>query len=138
MVTYWDASALIPLLVKEATSELHRRMARKTGIVTWWGSFVECASAIARKEREGSAPAQIAESRRLLDALSREWREIGQGEQLRHAALRVLRAHALRASDALHVGAALVASGFEPHSVRFRTEDRRLKVAAEREGFLVD
>lgn len=138
MVTYWDASALIPLLLKEATSELHRRMARETGVVTWWGSYVECASAIARKEREGSAPAPIAESRRLLDILSREWREIGQSEQLRRAALRALRAHALRASDALHVGAALVASGFEPHSVRFRTEDRRLKTVAEREGFLVD
>lgn len=138
MVIYWDASALIPLLLKEATSESHRKVARENGIVTWWGSFVECASAIARREREGTAPPQAAESRRMLDALSREWREIGQSEQLRRAALRALRTHTLRASDALHIGAALVASGFGPHSIHFRTEDRRLKIAAEREGFLVD
>ena len=138
MVTYWDASALIPLLLKEATSESHRRAARDAGIVTWWGSYVECASAIARREREGSAPEQVAEARRLLDALGREWREIGPSDQLRRTALRALRTHVLRASDALHIAAALVTSGFEPHSVQFRSEDRRLMAAAEREGFAVD
>jgi predicted nucleic acid-binding protein len=138
MVIYWDASALIPLLLKEETSASHRKVARDSTIVTWWGSFVECASAIARKEREGTGPTQVAESRRMLEALAEEWREVGPSEQLRRATLRALRAHALRASDALHIGAALVASGFEPHTIRFRTEDRRLKVAAQREGFAVD
>ncbi len=138
MVIYWDASALIPLLLKEATSESHRKVARDNGIVTWWGSFIECASAIARRQREGTAPTQAAAARRMLDALAHEWREVSESEQLRRAALRALRSHPLRASDALHLGAALVASGFEPHSIRFRTEDSRLKAAAEREGFLVD
>jgi hypothetical protein len=74
----------------------------------------------------------------LLDALGREWREIGPSDRLRRAALRALRAPPLRASAASHIAAALVTSGFEPHSVQFRTEDRRLMATAEREGFAVD
>ncbi len=116
---YWDASARLPLLLKEAPSESHRY-----------------ASAIARRKREGTSPPQVADSRRMLDALLCEWRDVGRSEQLRRAALRALRSHPLCASDALHLGAALVASGFEPHSIHFRPWDRRLKAAAEREGFV--
>ncbi len=74
----------------------------------------------------------------MLDALLCEWRDVGRSEQLRRAALRALRSHPLCASDALHLGAALVASGFEPHSIHCRPGDRRLKAAAEREGFVVE
>ncbi len=126
------------MLAKSPTSSKYRAAARQDGIVTWWGSFVECASSIARQAREGSAPAQIAESYRMLEELSRVWREISPSEQLRRAAIRALKSHALRAGDSFQLGAALLACGFEAHTARFRTEDGRLKQAAEREGFLVD
>jgi hypothetical protein len=49
----------------------------------------------------------------------------------------VAKNHVLRAGDALQLGAALLCCRFEPHSARFLSEDRRLRLAAEREGFTV-
>jgi predicted nucleic acid-binding protein len=73
----------------------------------------------------------------MLDLLAQDWREIQPSERLRRTAIRVAKNHPLRSGDTLHLAAALLASGFEPHSVRFLTEDTRLKQAAEREGFVV-
>ena len=126
------------MLARGPAAARYRIAARDFGIITWWGTYVECASAIARHAREGSAPSQIAESYRLLDQLSDEWREIAASEGLRRAAVRMAKNHTLRAGDALQLGAALIAAGFEPNAVRFLTEDARLKVAAEREGFVVE
>ncbi len=138
MVTYWDASALIPLLLREATTELYRKIARETEIVTWWGAAVECASGIERRAREGEARENVAAAYRNLNQLLPRWREIHPSEPLRRSAIRLLRAHRLRAADALHVAAATIASDFAPTAARFLTADARLKDVAEREGFLVD
>ena len=138
MVTYWDASALVPLVVREATTERYTKIAKETQIVTWWGSYLECTSAIARLARRGSVPAQVAESYRMLELLAGEWQEIGSSEKLRRAAARTLKTHVLRTSDALQLGAAIIASGFEPHTARFVSEDKHLRQAADREGFVVD
>ena len=138
MVAYWDASALIAMLAREPAAVRYRAKAREFGITTWWGTFVECAAAIARHARGGSAPAQTAESYRLLEQLSREWLEIQPNERLRAAAVRAARNHNLRAGDALQIGAAIIASNLEPDTVRFLTEDSRLKQVAEREGFILD
>jgi uncharacterized protein len=137
MVTCWDASALVPLVVREATTELYTKIAEETQIVTWWGSYLECTSAIARLARRGSAPAQVADSYRMLELLAGEWREIGSSEKLRRAAARTLKTHVLRTNDALQLGAAIIASGFEPHTARFVAEDKHLRQAADREGFVV-
>jgi predicted nucleic acid-binding protein len=116
----------------------YRSIAREFDITTWWVTYLECAAALARHAREGSAPAQIAESYRVLEQLSHEWIEIQPNERLRRAAVRVVKNHELRAGDALQLGAALVACRFGAQPARFLTEDLRLKQAAEREGFIVD
>jgi hypothetical protein len=53
-VTFWDASAIVPLLVEEPTSKglMARRTADPT-MVVWWGTPAECVSALCRLEREG-------------------------------------------------------------------------------------
>src|SRR5437870_9747080 len=132
MVTYWDASALVPLVLREATSARYRDLAVETEIFTWWGSYLECTSAIVQLTRRGSPPTQVAESYRMLEQLAGEWREIGASDKLRRAAARILKTHPLRTSDALQLGAAIVASGFEPNAARFVAEDKRLRHAAER------
>jgi predicted nucleic acid-binding protein len=137
VVNYWDASALVALLARGPAAPRYRAVARESRIVTWWGTFVECASAIARRAREGSAPSQVAESYRMLEHLAQEWLEIEPSEQLRRAATRALKLHTLCAGDALHIGAAMLASHFEPAVLRFLTEDAQLKQAAEHEGFIV-
>lgn len=106
-------------------------------VTTWWGSPVECVSAIERRGREGEAAAVTAAAHRNLNELIGGWREILPSESLRRAAIRFIRTSGVRSGDALQLGAAMMASNFEPHGVRFLTEDARLKEAAEREGFVV-
>jgi predicted nucleic acid-binding protein len=136
VVNYWDASAIIALLVGEPGANRYRPF-QNDRILTWWGTSIECVSAIARRHREGADSVIVAESYRRLEALRDGWQEVQPSESLHRAAIRLVKAHPLRAGDALQLGAALVASNREPHSVRFLTEDTRLKQAAEREGFIV-
>ena len=48
MVIYWDASPIIALLVGEPAAARYRRFENER-IVTWWGTSLECVSAIARR-----------------------------------------------------------------------------------------
>ena len=56
---------------------------------------------------------------------------------MRRAAERLLRVHALRASDSLQLAAALVASDHDPGTLEIVCLDARLASAARREGFKV-
>lgn len=134
-MNYWDASAIVALLAGEAAAKRYRPFGAER-IVTWWATPVECVSAIARREREGSAPEVVAESYRRLSAIELGWLQIHPSDRLRRSAIRFLKAHPLRAADALHLAAAMIASHFEPQLVHFLTEDTRLRKVAEKEGFL--
>jgi uncharacterized protein len=49
---FWDASAIVPLLFAEPEREaLLGRLERDSEMLVWWGTPVECASAIARRAR---------------------------------------------------------------------------------------
>lgn len=134
---YWDSSAIIALLVVEATSEAVRlEHARDIDMSTWWGSEVECVSALARLEREGRvSPPAMTDALRRLDQLASGWAEVQPTDRLRTAALRLLRVHSLRAGDALQLAAASAAAEDHPRSLPFVTRDVRLALAADREGF---
>ena len=56
-------------------------------------------------------------------------------EKVRERARGLLEIHPLRAADSLQLAAALIASEENPQSLFFVTLDRRLKDAAEKEGF---
>ncbi len=136
---YWDSSAILPLVVGETRSaDLLALIDIDPAIATWWGTRVECISALARLEREQSLalPSMRAAIARL-EALSREWIEVPAIDDVRTQASRLLRTHALRAADALQLAAAIVASDFEPSALVFVSLDVRLSAAAEREGFPV-
>ena len=52
---FWDASGVVPLLVSESTTRSAMSLATKDPVMlVWWATEVECASAIARLERDGS------------------------------------------------------------------------------------
>lgn len=107
-------------------------------MATWWGTAVECVSAIARLEREAMldpGDATVALSR--LRAASLSWTEVPATPPVREQAIRLLRTHRLRAGDALQLAAAIVAADFQPSTLEFVTLDTRQAVAAEREGFVV-
>jgi len=138
-VRFWDSSALVPLLAEEASSLAMRRLFEDDReVLVWWAARVECASALARRVREGRLvrkDAVLAEQR--LRRLSQVWAEVAPTEPVRTAAQRLLRVHPLRAADALQLAAAVVASEQQAASLELITLDDRLAEAAEREGFIV-
>ncbi len=136
---FWDSSAVVPLLVSEAaTLIVQRELEGDPEVIAWWGTELECVSALARREREGKLEAaSIVDALDRLDALSLAWREIQPVGRVRQIAVRLLRVHPLRAPDALQLAAALVAAEDQPASLPFVTLDDRLAQAAEREGFTV-
>ena len=136
---FWDSSALVPLLAAEPrTSAIQSMYVRDPEIVVWWGTPVECASAIARLERDGALSAgDASESFSRLDALARSWMQIEPSDEIRESARRVLRVHPLRAADALQLAAALAAAERRPSTLTFVTLDDRLREAAGKEGFVL-
>ena len=136
---YWDSSALLPLFVRETSSDrLARTLEEDLAVVTWWGSTVECVSALARLERDGALDrADMTAALRRMRAASASWTEVPATEPVREQATRLLRLHPLRAADALQLAAAIVASDFQPASLEIVTLDARQAAAAEREGFRV-
>jgi predicted nucleic acid-binding protein len=138
-VKFWDASAIVPLLVTEESSRRLESLAvADSGMFVWWGSEVECVSALARRERVGAldAPA-ITRALHILRELAVEWHEIDPNDAIREAAVRFLRVHPLRAADALQLAAAFVAAERRPASLEIVTLDDRLASAACKEGFAV-
>lgn len=136
---FWDSSAIVPLLVAEpATPTVVEAYVLDPDIVVWWATELECVSALARLERDGSiaAPA-FAEALGRLDGLALAWHEVQPGTRTRAVAIRLLRTHALRAADALQLAAAIAAAEDAPASLPMVTLDARLGAAAEREGFRV-
>jgi predicted nucleic acid-binding protein len=136
---FWDSSAVVPLLVTEAASESINELFRDDpDIVVWWATAVECASALARLEREGAlkAPGMTRAFDRLTE-LELGWNEIQPTDRLRVQATRLLRVHPLGSADSLQLAAATVAAEMEPRTLPLVTLDERLALAAEREGFPV-
>ena len=136
---FWDASAVIPLCLREPnTSAMRRILSRDPSIVAWWGTPPECWSAFARLRREGVLTA-IAEGkvRQLLARLASTWTEVLPGNRVRDHAGGLLLRHPLRAADSLQLAAALVWADGRPEEQGFVCLDHRLRYAATREGFLV-
>ncbi len=136
---YWDSSALVALVVDEPQSAERRATIRRDPvIVTWWGSRIECASALNRLEREHRFEGDgLDRSMDQLGLLSASWLEIEPLEQVRKRAIRLLRVHPLRAADALQLAAALTAADEDPERLDLVSSYDRLSAAARREGFRV-
>lgn len=136
---YWDASALVPLVVAEPESEkVGKWLKEDPGIVTWSWSAVELASAVERRFREGRLSRE--ERRQCLDAfesLSKQWDEVVDLFATRFRAMALLARHPLRAADAAQLAAALVVAEDRPANLEFACLDERLTLAAEKEGLRV-
>jgi uncharacterized protein len=107
-------------------------------VLSWWGTPVEIASALARREREKLLTAdQVSSALAALHGLAGSWHEVVPSDSVRRTAERVLRMHALGAADSLQLGAALIAADHDPASLEMVCLDERLTLAARREGFTV-
>jgi hypothetical protein len=136
-VRFWDASAIVPLLAGEpSTPGLQALAAKDPTMLVWWGSEIECVSALARLERDGAlGPQDMMQALKRLRALAAAWHEIDPSDAAREAASRFLRVHPLRATDALQLAAAFLAAERRPSTLDLVTLDERLAEAAGKEGF---
>jgi len=138
-VRFWDSSAIVPLVCREAQSARCRSWLRADPVIIVWSlAATEVVSALARKRREGKlvAGAHVHAKRRLAK-LEEGWSEVTHHESVRSRARRLLETHPVSAADALHLAAALLLTEEQPARAAFVTFDDRLADAAEREGFAV-
>ena len=138
-VKFWDSSAIIPLLAEEpGRRRLLEQLEHDPEMLAWWGTPVEIAAALARREREGLlTAAQVEAALSVAHQLADSWHEIVPSVTLRRTAERLLRVHPLRAADSLQLAAALVACDHDPQTLEVLCLDLRLAGAARREGFNV-
>ena len=136
---FWDSSAIVPLLVFEESSRRIQSLAAEDPVMlVWWGSAVECVSALARCEREGSLDDRTAIlAFERLRRLASDWHEVDPSDAVRETAARFVRVHPLRANDALQLAAAYQAAEQRPGSLTIVTLDERLAGVARKEGFSV-
>lgn len=136
---FWDSSAIIPLCLKEGTSEILRRIAEKDQEITvWWGTPIECISALARRKRERILPVEAERnSREILAQLSAEWSEVLPTTLVRQRAERLIGIHPLRTADAFQLAAALIWAEENPRGLAFVCLDQNLREAAREEGFTI-
>jgi len=138
-VRFWESSALVALVVEQRTSAQVRALEQEgVEAVAWVLSDVEVRSAIERLAREGTlTPEQARRDAQDSETVFRRLRTIDLIDAVKLRAKRLLARHALRAADALQLGAALLVADDNPESLEFVTLDERLAEAARREGFRI-
>jgi predicted nucleic acid-binding protein len=138
-VRFWDSFAIVSLFVEqEPTRELRSLFEVDDEVLAWTLSDVEVHSALERLRREESL------SQEQLIEVRLEFRPFWDGchlvevaDAVKTRALRLLEVHALRAADAMQLGAALAGAYDRPLGWGFVCLDRRLGEVARREGFTV-
>ncbi len=136
---FWDTSAIIPLCVHEPNSTIVRELlTADTCLIVWWGTRIECSSALAQQTKtEDLTAAGEHAARRVLNVLAQVWAEIQPHEALRRRAERLLAVHALATTDALQLAAALQWCQGATDNRGFVSFNNSLRQAAHREGFTV-
>lgn len=136
-MTFWDSSAIIPLLVRQpASARVDPWWERDPRLVLWTLTPVEITSALWRLVRDGSISEREAQAADLrAQQLADASRLVTDIEGVKALARRTLRLHALRAADAMQLAAALVWVAGRPQGRTFLTLDERLATSARREGF---
>lgn len=136
---FWDSSAIVPLLVEEnGTPAMRQLLGEDAQMTVWRLAGTEVVSALWRRRRADELDdAARAEAEGKLAVLERVWTSLEDVAHVDRRARRLLALHPLRAADALHLAAALVACDEAPELLAFVTLDDRLADAARREGFRV-
>jgi len=139
MVRFWDTSALVPLVVEEATSAACRRLLRsREGIGAWALTRTEMVSAVWRRAREGDLRStDVPRALSRIGQLAAAWTEVTDVDVVRDRAERLLAVHALRSAEALQLAAALVLVRERSRGRDFLVADGALATAAVTEGFNV-
>jgi len=136
---FWDSSALVPLMIREISSEQMRNLlANDADIVVSVITPIEIQCALWRRRHHDELSVdQHAEAEEAFAKLSESWSEIDDILAARQVASDLIKRHVLRAADALQLAAALIAAGDNLRHLPFVTLDKDLADAARAEGFPV-
>lgn len=136
---FWDASAIVPLLVSEdRTPDVMALLRSDPAQVVWWNTRIECVSALAKASRtRGITTLEEAQARVRLQVLSGAWGELLPTNWVRALAELLIDIHGLKASDATQLAVALAWCSLRPQGHEFVCLDKRLRTAATAQGFTV-
>ena len=133
---FWDASALVPLCVRQGITPRVASLYDSYQVVVWWATPVEVAGALARLVRTGEInSSDRANARQVAVALADEWLVIQPSDSLRARASQLVDRYDLRAGDALQLAAALEWCENDPQDKVFLAADKKLREAALLSGF---
>lgn len=136
---FWDSSSLVPLCVRQTSSQDFRQLWRQSRrVVVWSGATVEIRSALARLHRNGEIDAEgLQFAHKRLEAMRRGWREIVSSDKLQLIAEELPDTFGLRALDSFQLAAALIWCREKPKGRLFVADDERLNEAAQKAGFTI-
>lgn len=133
---FWDASALVPLCVRQGITPRAIALYGSYEVVIWWATPVEMASALARLARMKQLDAAgWSEARALAKRLADSWSVIQPSHALRARAMQLVDRYDLRAADSLQLAAALEWCEGAAQGRVFLTADEKLREAALLAGF---
>jgi uncharacterized protein len=133
---FWDASALVPLCIREPRSVHALALHKQYEIVVWWGTQVEVASALARLLRMKLLSSRDwAQAHNTASFFTEAWTVVAPSNEVRAKAQQIVERYDLRAADAFQLAAALEWCSDEPQGRPFLTADARLFDAALLCGF---
>jgi predicted nucleic acid-binding protein len=136
ILAFWDTSALVPLCIHQGLTSRAGALYKNYGVVVWWATPVEIASALARLLRMHYIDSgDCGKARALAKVLADSWSVIQPSDKLRATATEILDRFDLRAADCLQLAAALQWCEDTPHGRVFLTADQKLREAALRSGF---
>jgi uncharacterized protein len=134
---FWDTSALVPLIIDEAsTARMAEILSDDPDITVWIGTNVEITSAMVRRSWPGDQ-ITVRNAETLIASLASAWSTVDESVEAVDRATHLVKRHRLRALDALQLAAALIACGYHPARLEFVTLDNALAAAARAEGFTV-
>jgi predicted nucleic acid-binding protein len=133
VIAYFDTSAIVPLIIEEATSETCRRLWNEaTRVASVRLLYPETRAALARAERMGRLTSrQLASAVDDLEAVIAELDVIEVSSDIAHAGGELAQRFGLRGYDAVHLAAGLAMNDDE---VVFVTGDHDLAAAARAAG----
>jgi predicted nucleic acid-binding protein len=135
-VAFWDTSALVPLCAHQGITPRVVALYRAYGMVVWWATPVEIASALKRLVRMRQlTPDDWVTSRRMAQDLAESWRIVQPSDALRNRAAQIVERYDLKAADAVQLAAALDWCEDSPQGEIFLTADQKLREAAVLSGF---
>ena len=133
---FWDASALVPLCVRQGITPQAIAFYKSHDAVVWWATPVEIASALARLLRMKQLDSRAwARSNKLAKTLADSWSVIQPSDALRATSIKLVDRYDLRAADSFQLAAALEWCEYAPQGRVFLSADQKLRDAALLSGF---